>query len=169
MSDSGAWTRRLAELGVRLPAPPPPVANFLPARHHRGLLFVSGQGPVANGQPVLTGRVGAGVTVEEAYAAARLCALNSVAVAAERTGGVDRIVRVVKVLAFVASSDDFHDQPSVVNGASDLLVDLFGDAGRHARSAIGTHSLPFAIPVEIEVAFEIDDAGMRHVEALEAR
>lgn len=169
MNDVGPWTRRLEELGVDLPAPPPPVANFLPARHHRGLLFVSGQGPVENGQPVFTGRVGMGVSVEEAYAAARLCALNSVAVAAARIGGVDRIVRVVKLLAFVASADDFHDQPSVVNGASDLLVEVFGDAGRHARSAIGTHSLPFAIPVEIEVAFEIDEAGMRHVDDLEGR
>lgn len=167
MSDAGRWSRRLDELGVRLPSAPAPVANFLPASHHRGLLFVSGQGPIENGEPILTGRVGAEVDVDDAYRAARLCALNAIAVAAEHIGGVDRIVRVVKVLAFVASADGFHQQPSVVNGASDLLVEVFGEAGRHARSAIGTSTLPFAIPVEIEIAFEIDEDGARHVDALE--
>lgn len=151
-----AWEQRLETLGVTLPPPPPPVANFLPARREGDILFVSGQGPIVDGQPVVTGSLGDAVTVEDGYRAARLCALNSLSTANETLQNGESLVRVVKVLAFVSSARSFTDQPKVVNGASDFFVEVFGDAGRHARSAIGTNVLPFDIAVEIEVAFGVE-------------
>ncbi len=147
---------RLEALGIRLPAPPEPVANFVVAVRHGDTLFLSGQGPTREGKPVYTGKLGDTVTVEEGYEAARLCALNLLGVVQAEIGLLDRVRRVVKLLAFVASASGFDQQPSVVNGASDLLVEVFGPRGRHARSAIGTSQLPFDIPVEIEMIVALE-------------
>lgn len=141
---------RLAELGVTLPPAPKPVATYVPVVVVDGMAYVSGQGPTREGAPVVRGKVGAEVSVEQAYDAARLCALNALAALEGALGSLDRIERFVKLLGFVASAPGFDGQPRVVNGASDLLVEVFGEAGRHARSALGTSQLPFDIPVEIE-------------------
>lgn len=145
----------LGRLGLVLPPAPPPVANFVPTVRSGALLFVSGQGPVRDGVPVVTGKVGGEVSEAQAYDAARLCALNSLAVLAEALGGLDRVTRVVKLLGFVASVPGFTRQPYVINGASDLLAEIFGADNGHARSAIGTNVLPFDIPVEIEIVAEV--------------
>jgi len=142
---------RLEALGIVLPTPPVPVANFVTAVRHGDTLYLSGQGPTEDGRPVATGKLGGALGVEEGYRAARLCALNLLGVVRAEIGALDRVERIVKLLAFVASEPGFDQQPSVVNGASDLLVEVFGARGRHARSAIGTHQLPFDIPVEIEM------------------
>lgn len=145
----------LKRLGITLPAAPPPVANFVPTVQTGRLVFISGQGPIRNGEPTIRGKVGATVTEEEAYEAARLCALNSLAVLAEALGGLEKVTRIVKVLGFVASDPSFTRQPYVINGASDFLTEVFGEDAGHARSAIGTNVLPFDIPVEIEMIAEI--------------
>ena len=150
--------RRLREAGFDLPPVSAPIASFAPAVRTGNLIFVSGQGPIRDGEPVYRGRVGANVTEEEGIDAAQICALNTLAVLKSQVSDLDRIQRVVKLLGFVASADDFERQPFVMNGASDLLITAFGpEAGMHARSAIGTNKLPFNIPVEIEVAFELAD------------
>lgn len=147
---------RLKDAGATLPPFAAPIASYAPTARTGNLIFVSGQGPIANGAPVYRGRVGAEVSEVEAIDAARICALNTLATLKAEIGDLDRVARVVKLLGFVASADDFERQPFVMNGASDLLVAAFGpEAGMHARSAIGTSKLPFDIPVEIEVAFEI--------------
>jgi enamine deaminase RidA (YjgF/YER057c/UK114 family) len=120
------------------------------------LAFVSGQGCTAKGVPVFIGKVGAGVSLEQGQEAARICVLNALAVLHESLGSLDRVKNVVKVLGFVASAPGFNRQPAVINGCSQLLIDVFGDAGRHARSAIGTNELPDDIPVEIEFIFEVE-------------
>lgn len=145
----------LREARLELPPAPEPAANYLPAVRTGNLLFVSGQGPTRNGTPVIRGLVGDAVSEAEAVEAAQLCALNSLAVIKATIDDLDRVVRVVKLLGFVASADDFERQPLVMNGASDLYVTAFGEAGRHARSAIGTSKLPFDIPVEVEIAVEL--------------
>ena len=155
------WQDRLESQGVILPPPPPPVANFLPARREGNILFVSGQGPIVDGKPVVTGSLGKTVSIDEGYQAARLCALNSLAVANAVLQEGESLDRVIKVLAFVSSARTFVEQPKVVNGASDFFVEVFGESGRHARSAIGTHVLPFNIAVEIEVAFGLTREGIR--------
>jgi enamine deaminase RidA (YjgF/YER057c/UK114 family) len=145
----------LARLGIVLPSAPPPVANFAPTARSGDLVFVSGQGPVQDGEPVFRGKVGGELTEEAAYQAARLCAINSLAVLSEELGGLGRVRRIVKLLGFVASAATFTRQPYVINGASDLLAEVFAGSGGHARSAIGTNVLPFDIPVEIEVIAEV--------------
>jgi len=148
--------RRLQEAGIVLPEVPPPIASYVPAMAVGRLVFVSGQGPIVDGEPVYRGRVGAGVSEEQARDAARLCAINTIATLKSYVGDLAKVRRVVKLLGFVASADDFERQPFVMNGASDLLLTAFGpEFGGHARSAIGTSKLPFDIPVEIEVAFEL--------------
>ena len=148
--------RRLQEAGIVLPRVPPPIASYVPAMAVGRLVFVSGQGPIVDGEPIYRGRVGAGVTEEQAKDAARLCAINTIATLKNYVGDLAKVRRVVKLLGFVASADDFERQPFVMNGASDLLLTAFGpELGGHARSAIGTSKLPFDIPVEIEVAFEL--------------
>lgn len=147
--------KRLKEQGITLPEVGEPIANYVPAVRSGNLVFVSGQGPTVDGEPVWRGRVGASVSEEDGYAAARLCAVNCIAALRYEVGDLDRVARIVKILGFVASADDFERQPFVMNGASDLLTLAFGDAGRHARSAIGTSKLPFDFPVEVELIAEL--------------
>jgi enamine deaminase RidA (YjgF/YER057c/UK114 family) len=146
---------RLAELGITLPDSPAPLANYVPFVVSRGLVHVSGQ-ISRDGTGLLTGKLGDGWTAAQGAAAARTCALALIAqVKAACDGDLDRLVRVVKLSGFVNSAPGFTDQPTVVNGASDVMVEVFGDRGRHARSAIGVASLPFGVAVEVEGVFEI--------------
>ncbi|WP_432513802.1 RidA family protein [Kineococcus sp. SYSU DK001] len=146
---------RLAELGLTLPAVVPPVASYVPATRDGDLVLTSGQLPFVDGQLAVTGKVGAGVDADTARQLAATCALNAVAAAAAVAGGVDNIERVVKVVGFVASDPSFTGQPGVVNGASDLLQEVFGDAGVHARSAVGVAVLPLDSPVEVEITVRV--------------
>lgn len=149
---------RLAELGVTLPVPPLPAANYVPTVRTGNLLFISGQVPVQDGKPLFLGQLGAGVTVEEGQQAARLCAINVLAQVAQALGGdLDRVVRCVRVGGFVNAVPQFTEQPKVVNGASDFFVAVFGDAGKHARTAVGAGSLPRGVAVEVEAVFEVRD------------
>jgi enamine deaminase RidA (YjgF/YER057c/UK114 family) len=145
---------RLAELGLTLPGVVPPVAAYVPAVRTGSLVFTSGQLPMVDGALPAVGKVGALVTPEQAKDLARLCTLNALA-AIDALVGLDAVVRVVKVVGFVASTADFTGQPAVVNGASELLGEVFGEAGRHARSAVGVASLPLDTPVEIELVVEV--------------
>jgi enamine deaminase RidA (YjgF/YER057c/UK114 family) len=146
------WAR-LAELGIELPAVAAPVASYVPAVVHGDLVYTSGQLPFAGGSLPATGKVGDGVSAEDAKLFARTCALNALAAAADAAGGVDRIAGVLRVGGFVASTPDFTGQPGVINGASEVLGEIFGDAGRHARAAVGVPVLPLDSPVEVEVTF----------------
>jgi enamine deaminase RidA (YjgF/YER057c/UK114 family) len=148
---------RLAALGLTLPEVVPPLAAYVPAVRSGGYVYTSGQLPMADGKLLATGKVGAEVKVEEASALARVCALNALAAAAAAAGGLSGIRRVVKVTGFVASAPDFTAQAQVVNGASELLLEVFGEAGRHARSAVGMAVLPLDAPVEIELIAEVGD------------
>jgi enamine deaminase RidA (YjgF/YER057c/UK114 family) len=146
---------RLAELGITLPDSPAPLANYVPFVVAGNLVHVSGQ-ISRDGSGLLTGKLGDGWTAEQGAAAARTCALALIAQVKAACGGdLDRLLRVVKLSGFVNSAPGFTDQPAVVNGASDLMVEIFGDRGRHARSAIGVASLPFGVAVEVEGVFEI--------------
>jgi len=145
---------RLAELGLELPPVVPPVAAYVPAVRSGDLVFTSGQLPVVGGRMDVTGKVGALVTPEQAKDLARTCALNALA-AVDALVGLDAVEQVVKVVGFVASAPDFTGQPAVVNGASELLGEVFGDAGRHARSAVGVASLPLDAPVEVELVVRV--------------
>ena len=148
-----AISQRLEELGIELPPVAAPVAAYAPAVVFGSLVRTSGQLPMKDGDLLLTGKCGTvAVTDDLAYAAARQCALNALAAAAAAVGGVDRLVRAVKVVGFVASTEDYFAQPSVINGASDLLQGIFGS--RHARSAVGVAALPLNATVEVEVEFE---------------
>lgn len=147
--------KRLKELGISLPAPPKPVANYVPAVKTGNLLFVSGHGPYNDGKSILSGKLGKELTVEEGYKTARNVALNCLASVRATLGDLNKVKRVVKLLGMVNCTEDFKDQPKVINGASDFLVEVFGDAGRHARSAVGMQSLPNGIPVEIEMILEV--------------
>ena len=146
---------RLAELGVNLPPVTPPVAAYIPAIRTGNHVYVSGQVPVADGKVLATGKVGGEITPEQAKDLAARCALNILA-AVDDLVGLDHVVRVVKVVGFVASAGGFTAQPAVINGASEFFVDVFGEAGRHARSAIGVFELPLGVPVEVEAIFEVD-------------
>jgi enamine deaminase RidA (YjgF/YER057c/UK114 family) len=145
---------RLAELGLELPAVTKPVAAYVPAVVTGNLVFTAGQLPFVDGKLLATGKVGDAVTPEEAVALARRCALNALAAAGEAIGSLDRVTRVVKVVVFVNSAPGFTGQPGVANGGSELLGDVFGDAGRHARSAVGVSELPLDSPVELELILE---------------
>jgi len=142
---------RLAELGIALPPVPRPVAAYVPAVRAGNLVFSSGQLPFVDGALAVTGRVGSAVTEAEATDAARTAALNALAAVAAVAGGIDAVERVVKMTVFVASTDDFHAQPAVANGASQLIGELFGDDGAHARSAVGVAALPLDAPIEVEL------------------
>ncbi len=144
---------RLAELGIDLPAVAAPVASYVPAVVHGGVAYTSGQLPFVDGALPATGKVGADVDPDDAKAYARTCALNALAAAADAVGGVDRLGGVLRVGGFVASVPEFTGQPGVINGASEVLGEIFGDAGRHARAAVGVPVLPLDSPVEVEVAF----------------
>lgn len=156
MPDTSAPSRRLAEMGLSLPPAPRPVASYVPAVRSGNLLFVSGQIPIVDGKVTMTGAMPAAGSIEQAAAAARQCALNALAVAAGELGSIDRIRRVVRVGCFVASEPNFGDQPKVANGASDLMVAVFGDAGKHARAAVGSSALPLNVTVEVEFVFEVE-------------
>ncbi|MCF2871755.1 RidA family protein [Octadecabacter sp. G9-8] len=146
---------RLAELGVTLPDAPAPAANYVPWVLSGNQLFVSGQ-ISADADGFITGKLGADMTAEDGAAAARTCAISLLAQLKAGCGGdIDRLVRVVKLVGFVNSTADFGDQPKVINGASDFMVEALGDKGRHARSAVSAASLPFGVAVEIEAIFEI--------------
>jgi enamine deaminase RidA (YjgF/YER057c/UK114 family) len=147
---------RLAELGVTLPDAPAPAANYVPWAVVGDLVYVSGQISMRDGA-FITGKLGADISVEDGAAAAKTCAIGLLAQLKAATGGdLDRLVRVVKLTGFVNSTADFGDQPKVVNGASDFLVEALGEAGRHTRSAVSAASLPFGVAVEIEGIFQID-------------
>lgn len=149
--------KRLAELGIVIPAPAAPVANYVGWVRTGNLVFTAGQVPVKDGEFTCRGKVGAEVTVEAAQAAARLCAINIIAqVKAAVDGDLDRVRRVVKLVGFVNGTAEFADHPKVVNGASDLMVEVFGDRGKHARSAVGSGSLPLNVAVEVEAVFEVE-------------
>ena len=145
---------RLEELGLTLPSVVPPVAAYIPAVRTGNQVWTSGQLPMVGGELLSVGKVGAQVTAEQAKDLARTCALNALA-AIDALVGLDSVVRVVKVTGFVASTPDFTGQPGIINGASELLGEVFGDAGQHARSAIGVAALPLDAPVEVEVVVEV--------------
>jgi enamine deaminase RidA (YjgF/YER057c/UK114 family) len=154
-SEGGRVLARLAELGLSLPPVAKPVAAYVPAVRSGALVWSSGQLPFVDGELPATGKVGADVDPEEAAGLARICALNAIAAVGAEIGDLDRVRRVVKVVGFVASAPSFTGQPAVINGASGLLGDVFGDAGRHARSAVGVAVLPLDAPVEVEVVVEV--------------
>jgi enamine deaminase RidA (YjgF/YER057c/UK114 family) len=145
---------RLAELGLDLPPVTPPLASYVPAVRSGNHVYVSGQLPMVDGTLLATGKVGAEVSAEDAKDLAQRCALNAIA-AIESLVGINQVVRVVKVVGFVASAEGFNGQPGVINGASELFGAVFGDAGRHARSAVGVSELPLNAPVEVEVIVEV--------------
>jgi len=147
-------TERLAALGLELPAVATPAGAYVPAVTTGSLLFTAGQLPYVGGELARTGKVGAGVEPDEARLLARTAALNALAAVADALGSLDRVTRVVKVVGFVASDPGFSGQPHVINGASELLGEVFGDAGRHARSAVGVAVLPLDSPVEVELVVE---------------
>ena len=148
---------KLTEMGIELPAPGKRVANYVPAVRAGNLVFLSGHGPVLENGNLITGKVGADLSLEEGYNAARQVALILLASLKSEIGDLDKVHRVVKLLGMVNCTPDFVDQPKVINGASDLLVEIFGDKGRHARSAVGMNALPSNIAVEIEMIAEIED------------
>lgn len=147
-------SERLAGLGITLPEVATPFAAYVPAVRTGNLVYTSGQLPIEDGQPTHFGKVGAEVSAEDGKAAARTCALNGLAVI-DALVGIDSVVRVVKVVGFVASTSGFTGQPGVVNGASEFLGEVFGDAGAHARSAVGVAALPLDVPVEVELIVEV--------------
>jgi enamine deaminase RidA (YjgF/YER057c/UK114 family) len=147
----------LKSLGIELPAPPKALASYVPVRIHGGLAYVSGQVASVDGKVMHQGRLGAGVTVEQAQEAARRCALQILAALREAVGSLDRVSGVLQVSVFVASDPEFGEQPKVGNAASDLLVEVFGDAGKHSRAAIGVAALPLGASVEVSAVVAIAD------------
>ncbi len=154
MTDPGTISGRLAELGITLPAAAAPAGAYVPAVRTGNLVFTSGQVPFVDGKLPATGKVGAEVSAEDAKGYARQCAINVLAAVADLVD-LDSVVRVVKVVGFVASADGFTGQSGVINGASELFAEVFGDAGKHARSAIGQAELPLGSPVEVEAVLEV--------------
>ncbi|MDP6705073.1 MAG: RidA family protein [Alphaproteobacteria bacterium] len=153
---AGKIDARLEELGISLPAAPAPAANYLPYTVGGNTVYIAGQVPFVDGALKHKGRVGETYTVEEAREVARICALNILAqLKAACEGDLDRVVRCLKLGGFVACAEGFGEMPEVVNGASDLMVEVFGEAGRHARFAVGTNALPRGVPVEVDAIFEI--------------
>jgi enamine deaminase RidA (YjgF/YER057c/UK114 family) len=147
-------TARLAELGIELPAVPAPAGAYVPAVRTGSLVYTAGQVPFVDGKVAATGKVGREISPEEAKGHARTCALNALA-AVDSLVGLDRVTRIVKVVGFVASAEGFTGQPGVVNGASELFGEVFGEAGQHARSAVGVAELPLGVPVEVELIVEV--------------
>lgn len=148
--------KKLAELGIELRPLETPVANYLHAKTFGNLIYVSGCAPVKDGVNLYSGKLGKDVSLEEGYDAAREAAINLISVLKFELGDLDRVTSIVKLLGFVASADDFYSQPKVINGASDLMVEVFGDIGRHARAAIGVNTLPGNLPVEIELIAQFE-------------
>lgn len=150
-----SFDARLRELHIELPSPPKPVASYVPAVRSGNLLFLSGVLPFRDGQLTFTGKVGREVTPDQGRDAARTAVLNALAIARQELGALDRIKKMVRMVGHVASAEGFVQQPAVINGASDLLVQIFGEAGRHARVAVGAAELPLNSPVELELIIEI--------------
>jgi enamine deaminase RidA (YjgF/YER057c/UK114 family) len=148
--------QRLQELGVELPSPAAPVAAYVPCVRTGNLVYVSGQVPSVDGKPTHLGHLGDDVDLEAGRAAARTCAVNVLAALKAELGELSRVRRVVKVTGFVAATADFTDSPKVVNAASELFGEVFGDAGRHARAAVGVAALPLGVPVEVEAIVEVE-------------
>lgn len=157
--------QRLKELGIELTAPTQPMANYVNAVRTGNLLYLAGKGPGLPGKALPTGKVGRDFTVEQAYVHARETGLSLIAVMKAELGDLDRVKRIVKVLGMVNAIPEFGRQPEVINGCSDLMVEVFGDRGKHARSAVGVGSLPRGIPVEIEVIVEVEDGPARRAAA----
>lgn len=149
--------KRLEELGIELPPPATPVANYVTTVQTGNLVFTSGHGPGTGEGKIYKSQLGTDASIDDGYASARQVALGLISTLKHALGDLDRIKRVVKVVGFINSSADFTDQPAVLNGASDLFVEVFGDKGKHARSAVGMVQLPGGIPVEIEMIVEIED------------
>lgn len=150
-----SYENRLTELGLTLPVPPKPVATYIPAVRVGDLLFLSGVLPSRDGQLVVTGKLGQQLTVEQGMEAAKVALLNGLAIIRSELGSLDQVKRIVKMVGHIASAQGFTDQPQVLNGASDLLVAIFDEAGRHARVAVGAVELPRQAPVEIELIIEV--------------
>lgn len=155
--------KRVEELGIKLSEGPLPIANYVSVQRDGNTLYLSGAGPIQKGKPTYVGKLGAEVTIKDGYAAAREAAINLLSVLKREAGNLERVEQIVKVLGFVASTTDFYDQPAVINGASDLLVEVFGERGRHARSAIGTAVLPMNIPVEVEMIVRLKQETIKEV------
>lgn len=149
--------KRLLELGIELPEAPDPIASYVPNKISGNMVYLAGQGPSVNGKFVYTGKVGDKLTKEEGYEAARISGLNLLAQLKKAVGDLNRVKQIVSVHGYVASTNDFFEQPAVINGTSDLLVEVFGEAGKHARVAMGTNVLPMDTPVEVELIAEIKD------------
>ena len=148
--------QELEKMGFTLPTPKP-VAAYVPAVRSGNLVFTAGQGPTLDGKPMFTGKLGRELTEEQGYKAAQICVVNCLACVKSLIGDLDKVEQVVKLLGFVASVDGFTRQPWVMNGASELLIKLYGERGKHARSAIGTNQLPLDIPVEVEIVVRVRD------------
>jgi enamine deaminase RidA (YjgF/YER057c/UK114 family) len=148
--------QELEKMGFTLPTPKP-LAAYVPAVRSGNLVFTAGQGPTVDGKPMFTGKLGRELTEEQGYKAAQLCVVNCLACVKSVIGDLDKVEQMVKLLGFVASVDGFTRQPWVMNGASELLIKLYGDRGQHARSAIGTNQLPLDIPVEVEIVVRVRD------------
>ena len=146
---------KLEALNLELPAAPKPVANYVPVVRAGDLLFLSGVLPSRDGQLILTGKLGQGITIEQGMEAAKVAALNALAIVRSEVGSLDKVKRIVKMVGHIASAPGFTDQPQVLNGASDLLVQIFGEAGKHARVAVGAAELPRQAPVEIELIVQV--------------
>lgn len=151
----GNIEKKLDKLGIKLSEGSFPIANYVSVQFDGNSLYFSGAGAIRNGKPTYVGKLGAEVTLEEGYAAAREAAINLLSVLKREIGDLDKVDKIVKVLGFVASTSDFYNQPAVINGASDLFVEVFGDRGKHARSAVGTSVLPMNIPVEVEMIVKL--------------
>jgi enamine deaminase RidA (YjgF/YER057c/UK114 family) len=150
-----SYENKLKELGLALPAPPKPVATYIPAVRVGDLLFLSGVLPSRDGQLIMTGKLGQSLSVEQGMEAAKVAVLNALAIVRSEVGTLDRVKQIVKMVGHIASAPGFTDQPQVLNGASDLLVAIFGEAGRHARVAVGAAELPRQAPVEIELLVQV--------------
>lgn len=150
-----SYEAKLKELGLTLPDPPKPVANYVPVVRVGDLLFLSGVLPSRDGQLIMTGKLGGNLTIEHGIEASRVAVLNGLSIIRSAAGSLDRVQQIVKMVGHIASAPGFTDQPQVLNGASDLLVSLFGDAGRHARVAVGAAELPRHAPVEIELIVQL--------------
>lgn len=153
-----SFDAQLAALGLVLPVPPKPVATYVPVVRTGDLLFLSGMIPLRDGALTMSGKLGDEISVEQGYEAAKICLLNALAVIRHELGTLDRVKQVVRMVGYVASTAEFTQHPAVINGASDLLVTIFGDAGRHARVAIGAAALPLDAPVEIELVVQVSAA-----------
>lgn len=149
--------QRLNELGIELPLLNKPVANYVSARRNGNLLYLSGTGPVLEGKVIYQGKLGNELTKDEGYKAARLSAMNMLSILKNELGDLDKVEQIINLQGFVACSNEFYDQPFVINGASDLFVEVFGEAGKHTRAALGTNVLPFNTPVEILMTVQIKE------------